>query len=293
MRLEGMMAVITGSQVIGRAISAARTVNEVEAGGGNASAGQADLAVVVTTQILSRLSRWKVQAILLKLLLIFTLSNLFSTSAATTQNIVELALREFKAESVVEMKARIFGSPITVFDAKQCQQAIASLPEEVRRNRVIEGHLWRRVGRLLEPVLQVHNRVGSMELFLYRHNQPLAFVWRGCVLGISDSLASSLADEELAGVIAHEIGHAYFMEETLAARKSGDAQVMRVVELKCDAVAMLTLKLMAQDPAKFISGLWKIYSRSIYKGYEPRSWRHPQFAERERFSRRFINLLKE
>src|SRR5215211_6729696 len=123
----------------------------------------------------------------------------------------------------------------------------------------------------MEPVLRLHNRMGSLELFLYRYHRerPLAFVWRGCVLVISDSLAKFLTDEELAGVIAHEVGHAYFMDETLAAQRNGKEPVMRVVELKCDAVAMLTLKLMGRDPAKYVSGLWKIYTRSIYKGYEP------------------------
>lgn len=229
---------------------------------------------------------------LLKSFLFFTLAIVLAIPAAA-QNVVEQALQGVEAGSVTEMKARILSTPITVFDDKDRQEAIASLSEEWRRNRVTQDNLWRRVEGVIEPVLQLHNSAGRLELFLYRCEQPLALVWRGCILVISDSLAASLDDEELAGIIAHEIGHAYFMAETLAARRSGGEQGMRLVELKCDAVAMLTLKLMGSDPEKYVSALLRITTHSIYKGYEQYSWGHPLIAERERFSRRFIKLLKE
>lgn len=227
-----------------------------------------------------------------KIFFAFTLCIVLGTSTAAAPNIVETALRDVTASSVAAMKDRIFSAPINVYGAEYRRRTVASLPEDVRRSRVTEGDLWQRVERVAKPVLQLHNREDRVELFLYRREIPIAMVWRGCALAISDSLASSLSDEELAGIVAHELAHAYFMDETIAAKRSGDKQGMRVVELKCDAVAMLTLKLMGSDPAKYASGLQRLTAVMVKKGYMPNSRWHPLPAERQRFSRRFIELLK-
>src|ERR1044072_529748 len=100
----------------------------------------------------------------LKFPLSFILSIMLAAPAAS-QNVVELALRGVGAGSVTEMKERIFGTPITVFDARNLQTASASLPEAMRRDRVTDGNLWRRVEGVVKPVLQLHNRAGSVELF--------------------------------------------------------------------------------------------------------------------------------
>lgn len=227
-----------------------------------------------------------------KIFFTFILGIVFATSAlASTPDDVDLALRDVAATSVTEMKDRIFRLPISLFDSKHHRKAVAELPEDVRLNRITEGDLWRRVERVARPVLQLHDRTDKVELFLYRRSRPHAMVWRGCVLAISDSLTLFLSDEELAGIIAHEVAHAYFMDETLAARRGGDGQGMRVVELKCDAVAMLTLKLMGGDPAKYVSGLRTVNTYMMLKGIFSKSKSHPLIAERERFSRRFISLL--
>ena len=48
-----------------------------------------------------------------------------------------------------------------------------------------------------------------------------------------------LYDGELAGIFAHELGHSYFEDEMGAASRAKDTRAMRVVELKCDAVAIV------------------------------------------------------
>lgn len=227
-----------------------------------------------------------------KILIAFMLGTVLATSAFASQpDDVDLALRDVAATSVTEMKNRIFQQPVGLSDGAHRRKAIAELPEDIRGNRITEGSLWRRVERVARPVLQLHNRTGKVELYLYRHRRPHAMVWRGCVLAISDSLTLFLSDEELAGIMAHEMAHAYFMDETLAARRVGDERSMRVVELKCDAVAMLTLKLMGSDPAEYISGLRTLIAHRMSKGHPSNSRWHPRIAERERFSRRFISLL--
>jgi Zn-dependent protease with chaperone function len=147
------------------------------------------------------------------------------------------------------------------------------------------------VESIIRPVLELHGRSDKIELFLYQDKFPQAMVWQGCVLVISDALASSLNDDELAGIVAHEMGHAYFMIETIKARKRGDREATRIVELKCDAVAMLSLKLLGHDPADHLRGLRRVDDLTRINGYNTLGRDHPSIGERTRFAQTFIKLL--
>jgi hypothetical protein len=67
---------------------------------------------------------------------------------------------------------------------------------------------------------------------------------------------------------------------------------MRIVELKCDAVAMLTLKLMGRNPAEWLSDLRKVTDLTRHNGYELTDPSHPSLVERAQFAQRFNNLLR-
>ena len=147
------------------------------------------------------------------------------------------------------------------------------------------------VESIIGPILELHSRTDKIELFLYRDHFPQAMVWLGCVLVISDALAAPLNDDELAGIVAHEMGHAYFMIETIKARKQGDRPALRIVELKCDAVAMLSLKLLGHDPADYLRGLRRLNDVTRRDGYTIDSRDYPSNGERTQFAQRFITLL--
>lgn len=67
---------------------------------------------------------------------------------------------------------------------------------------------------------------------------------------------------------------------------------MRAVELKCDAVAMITLRVLGKDPGQLIKGLQRITVMTKCKSNQSSNyWTHPQIAEREVFAHRFIQLL--
>jgi len=122
----------------------------------------------------------------------------------------------------------------------------------------------------------------------------------GCVLVISDSLAAPLYNEELAGIVAHELAHLYFMDDMAAAQRTKDERRMKVIELKCDAVAMLSLKLLGSDPTYYIRGMKRMvnlmhndsFSGVRYIAQSQSELKtHPSIVERAQFSQRFIRLL--
>jgi Peptidase family M48 len=192
-----------------------------------------------------------------------------------------------------EMKRRLFTKRITVLGVASRAHAVAALNRSLRNRRITHGKLLRRVEGIFDKVLRLHEREGRVELFLYEDDRPSVKLWRGCVIVISAGLAEPLYDGELAGVFAHELGHSYFEDEMAAARVNQDARAMRVVELKCDGIAILSLKLLGYAPGYYLGGLRRLRSIAKTKGLsEGVSPSHPQLAERAKFSQRFIKSMR-
>ena len=112
------------------------------------------------------------------------------------------------------------------------------------------------------------------------------------MLALSDGLADPLHDGELAGIFGHELGHSYFEDEMAAASRAKDARVMRIVELKCDAVAMVSLKLLDYNPALYLTGLQRIQVLGRRKSLSSGIFQsHPEPVVRALFSQRFIKSM--
>lgn len=206
---------------------------------------------------------------------------------------IELALAAVGSGSAEEMKSRLISERITVFDDSLRAHAVAALPASLRNQRIAQGKLLRRVEAIFNQVLRLHGRSGKLELFLYRNDLPSAMLWRGCVVAVSDGLAEPLFDDELAGVFAHELGHSYFEDEMADGRRAQNAFAMRVIELKCDGVAILSLKLLGRSPAGYARGLRRLQLITKRKGLSDVVFEsHPTLVKRMKFSQRFIESLK-
>jgi Peptidase family M48 len=224
-------------------------------------------------------------------LLSLCLVSIVSAKSADNDEL-EQALAAIGSGSAEELKSRLFIHSITVFNAEYRAQAVTALPAAVRDQRITQGTLLRRVEAVFQQVLQLHGRSGRVELFLFQGDVPSAMLWRGCVLVLSDGLADPLYDGELAAVIAHELGHSYFEDEMVTASRSGDVGAMRVVELKCDGVAILSLKLLNYDPALYLRGLQRIQAIIKRKSLSSGIFQsHPELIARAQFSQRFIKSL--
>jgi Peptidase family M48 len=205
---------------------------------------------------------------------------------------IELAFAAVGPGSADEIKSRLFTHGITLFNDEFRARAIAAFPASLHKRRITQSKLLGRVETVFRQTLQLHERSGTLDLFLFQDDVPSAILWRGCVLALSDGLADPLYDGELAGVIAHELGHYYFEDEMAAAQRAKDARAMRVVELKCDGVAILSLKLLNYDPALYLKGLQRIQALIKRKSLSSGIFQsHPELVARAQFSQRFIKSL--
>lgn len=166
------------------------------------------------------------------------------------------------------------------------------MPATLRAQRLTQGNLLRRVEAVFQKAVELHGRSGKIELFLFAQDAPLVQLWPGCVLMLSDSLTGELDDVELAGIMTHELGHSYFEDEMVAAQRRQDTRAMRLVELKCDAVAMVSLKLMGHNPGLYVRALNRLQAinkrQSRSRGFLQS---HPELVTRARFAERLIKLL--
>jgi Peptidase family M48 len=102
----------------------------------------------------------------------------------------------------------------------------------------------------LQPVLDYHER-GKLPIYVLESKQPKAYFVGRAVIVITTSLLHSANDEEIRGIVAHELAHEYVWDEGAKARTEKDGKLMREIELFCDAVAAFTLKEIGGDPASY------------------------------------------
>ncbi len=222
------------------------------------------------------------------------LTLVMATTAPYAKDIgaADLALGELGTRSAEEFRERLIAKGYTFLEPQFRQAVIAHLPDHIRQQRVTRGSLLRRAEKALQVVLALYDRVGTVEVFQYRSERPQAMLLKGCVVLLSDSLAGPLTDVELIGIISHEIAHTYFMEEIVAAQRDRDVRQMKVVELKCDAVAYLTLGLLGRDAGYYITGLRKREKMANEVGLSSKLVQtHPEVRERARFLERLAQRL--
>jgi hypothetical protein len=105
---------------------------------------------------------------------------------------IELALAAAGAGPVDEIKSRLFTDRITVFNDEFRAKAVAALPASLHKRRITQSKLLGRVETIFRQTLQLHGRSGKLDLFLFQDDVPLAQLWRGCVLVLSNGLADPL-----------------------------------------------------------------------------------------------------
>jgi hypothetical protein len=217
-----------------------------------------------------------------------------TAASAKVPEASDFAWSEIGAGSAKVIRERLIVKGYHFTEPRLRQQAIADLPDQVRRQRITRGGALRRAEKALQAVLELYDRAGTLEVVLYRSEVPQAMLFRGCILVLSDSLAGSLLKAELTGIIAHEVAHTYFMSELTEAREAQDKQAMKLVELKCDAIAVLSLVLLGFDSDNYISRLRKREKLANAVGLSGKfSPTHPEARVRNHFLARWMKQLSQ
>ena len=140
----------------------------------------------------------------------------------------------------------------------------------------------------IDCVLEYHARKTVFVVKVIVVNQAFMGLHGRSILLISGRALELLTAEELRAVVAHEIGHEYFWEDYQSAARLGDPGKMRELELRCDAVAVLTLLILGADPAALLSGVSKLESYNRLAGATGNVHCYVSMKERTGFVRALV-----
>jgi hypothetical protein len=221
----------------------------------------------------------------------------FTPSESTSmQSALRIGLQSSDSPAVRALAffdARAPGSPVEVLKALRPspatlaarQLALASLPPEgdVQPDRKEQVKL-----NALSPVLEFHERDRVFTIKLIDVPQAYLDLHARTVLVISRRALKLLSAPELQAAVAHEIGHEYFSADYDRARAATDLASLQEIELRCDAVALLTglaLDLDAQDLGRAVTKLTRFNERV---GATANAASYPTTEQRESFAWTFI-----
>jgi hypothetical protein len=187
-------------------------------------------------------------------------------------------------KTVAEFKAKM---PYPVTDPKTRAEIFKDLPASVVQLRVSDNSLEQKLRQLLKPVLGLYGREQSYALVIIQHSTPLIFSDSGVVLVITTGALIEVENEdELIGLIAHEVGHEYFAQHSIYARylleKIVDkkeialvrhlSEVLSLLELQCDAFAAISTAYLGYDPFAFRNWLERVAKKfpDHSKGLHPK-----------------------
>jgi len=134
-------------------------------------------------------------------------------------------------------------------------KVIASLPSEG------EVHPSRKDGEKLsaaQRILDYSARTGAVTIRVVDMDSAFVGLYYRTVVLVSAKASSLLAADELAALVAHEVGHDGDWNEYSRAMQAHDSEKMRELELKADGLGVLILEHLGISPERLVSAVQKM-----------------------------------
>ncbi len=217
------------------------------------------------------------------------------TSAAAAQSNAPAKSEEAGGVEAAKALGRLCNlSPAALRDRLRQMRQPVNLPTPWLEKTIVEAQglsvvSSQRVEQLkaaLQPVLAYHER-GKLPVYVLCSEQPKAYFVVRAVVIITTGLLYKHTDEDIRGIVAHELAHEYVWDEGIKAKKEEDGKLMREIELFCDAVAAFTLKEIGGDPASYARVLERMTLIRVKAGLSRAGEQdtHPSLTARKKLNR--------
>ena len=111
---------------------------------------------------------------------------------------------------------------------------------------------------LAEEVLAYHHRRDRITFTIIDDAPAFIGLHERAVILVSARALSLVNTEEFAALVAHEIGHEFVWKEYQLAVERRDHDRIRELELRCDGIAVLTLRRLGLDAERLVSAVEKL-----------------------------------
>jgi len=183
------------------------------------------------------------------------------------------------------------GRPAMLSPAQRAA-VLASLPADGEVRAL--GAAQRRKLAGVEPVLRLHEREGSYAVKVVSVAQAGVGIHARSVVLISERALDLLDAQEVPAVVAHEIGHEYFWQEYEDAARRGDRARLQELELRCDGVAVVTLRQLGIPPERLLSGIERLMGYNAETlGRAQNETSYPSLSDRKKLVRALVRWLDD
>jgi hypothetical protein len=191
---------------------------------------------------------------------------------------------EYASTTIDELLAQLRPTPL---DAAARAEVIAALPKE--------GELRPKPSEIAkleaaEGILAYHDRQGVIIFKVIDVNHAFVGLHARSVLLASRDALSLVSADEFAALVAHEIAHEYVWDEYWQAMQRADHPRMQELELRCDGIAVLTMRRLGLDPERLVSAVQKMTRFNQHRGTVARAADYVSLKERVAFIRAMETL---
>jgi Zn-dependent protease with chaperone function len=209
-----------------------------------------------------------------------------ATGQSDDERTFQKAMALFEGHSDETIDAFLMRLRPAPLDEKSRATVVASLPRhgEVRQSRQDIKKL-----AVAQRVLDSSVDAGAMTVKVIDANSAYVGLYYRTVVLVSTKALALLRPDELAAVVAHEVGHDAHWDAYWTAIQRRDRQRLRALELKADGIAVLTLKRLEITPERLVSALQKLIAYNEYRDRTV-SERYVPLSERVAFIRAVARL---
>lgn len=166
----------------------------------------------------------------------------------------------------------------------------ANFLEAVKPNLIDTGNYPARLARIAVPIFLFH-QADKSQTVVFSHRVPAVFTWKETFVTFSTAAMDLLSDNEIAALVAHEIGHLYYAEALAKARENKDNRAERIVELQCDLVALVTLSKLKIEPSSLIVAVEKLVEKRDQSKVSSFQTGSPSLKSREKVYRSYVSSV--
>ncbi|MGI8543440.1 MAG: hypothetical protein ACR2MD_08160 [Aridibacter sp.] len=198
----------------------------------------------------------KRKILLAAMMVLFGMPMVYSAAAQTSDEVTEAVNFLYRADNLSKLKVY-----------KLADTEKAAVAPQIADKLITSGKEFEKLNRAAKKVLKYHGLSNHCSLVAFELVVPTVFTYQLRSISFSSKALEILSEDEISALVAHEVGHLYLAKDLADARIKEDARAARIAELKCDAIALITLKELGIKPVKLISAVKKLINARKKVGF--------------------------